>query len=165
MLKKTKVMTNSKNGFQNRLTVDGSELQSVSHFKYLGSISCEASSKPNILARTAQAAAVMSCLRLVWTDKRIRIGTELKVVQTMVKSIFLYACETWTLTAELQQRIQAAEICWLWTMLGHIICRPCVQQWDLRMSWERGSLQRSAVNSQKMQADVVWACCQVQWNV
>ena len=32
--KNTKVMTNSKNGFQNRLTVGGSVLASVSHFKY-----------------------------------------------------------------------------------------------------------------------------------
>ena len=63
--KKMKVMTNSKNVFQNRLTVGGSELESVSHFKYLGVASHEAGSKPEILARTAQAAVVMSCLRLV----------------------------------------------------------------------------------------------------
>ena len=42
MLKKMKVMTNSKNGFKNRLTVGESELESISHFKYLGAISCEA---------------------------------------------------------------------------------------------------------------------------
>ena len=116
--KKIKVMTISKNSFQNRLTVDGSELESVCHFKYLGTISSEAASKPEILARTAQAAAVMSCLRLVLKNRRISIRTRLKLVQTMVESIFLYVCETWTLTAELQQKIQAAEICWLQTILG-----------------------------------------------
>ena len=72
--KKMEVMTNSKNNFLNRLTVGGSKLESVSHFKYLGAISCEASSKPVILARTAQAAAVMSHLRLVWKDRRISIS-------------------------------------------------------------------------------------------
>ena len=69
--KKMKVMTNNKNGFQNRLIVCGSVLESVSHFKYLGAISCEDSSEPEVLARTAQAAAVMSHLRLVWKDKNL----------------------------------------------------------------------------------------------
>ena len=41
--KKMKMMTNSKNGFQNRLTVGGSELESVSHFKFLRAISCKPS--------------------------------------------------------------------------------------------------------------------------
>ena len=76
--KKMKLMTNSKNGFQNRLTAGGSELESVCHFKYLGAISCEASSRPEILARTAQAAAVTSHLRLVWKERNIIIRTKLK---------------------------------------------------------------------------------------
>ena len=89
-----KVMTNSKNAFQNRMTGGGSELESVSHLKYLGTISCESGSKPEIIARTAQSAAVMSCVRLVWKDRRISIRTKLKLVQSRGKSIFLYACET-----------------------------------------------------------------------
>ena len=31
-------------------------------------------------------------------------------MRSLVKSIFLYACESWTLTAELQKRIQAMEM-------------------------------------------------------
>ena len=68
--KKTKVMTNSENGFQNRMTVGGSDLESIGHFKYLGAISSEAGSKLEILARRAHRAAVMSHLRLVWKDKK-----------------------------------------------------------------------------------------------
>ena len=33
-------------------------------------------------------------------------------MRSLVTSIFLYACESWTLTAELQRRIQAMEIRW-----------------------------------------------------
>ena len=84
----------------------------------MGVISCKVGSKPEILVRTGQAAAVKSCLRLVWKDRKISIRTKLKLVQTMVKFIFLYVCETWTLTAELHWRIQAAEMHWLWTILG-----------------------------------------------
>ena len=36
----------------------------------------------------------------------------------MVKYIFLYACDKWTLTFQLQQRIQAGEMSWLQTILG-----------------------------------------------
>ena len=32
------------------------------------------------------------------------------MMRSLVTSIFLYACESWTLTAELQRRIQAMEI-------------------------------------------------------
>ena len=92
--KNTKVMTNNKNNFQNRLIIGRYELETVSHFKYLGAISCEAGSKLEILGRTAQAASVLSCIRLKWKDRRISMGTKLKLVQSMVKSIFLYACET-----------------------------------------------------------------------
>ena len=31
-------------------------------------------------------------------------------MRSLVTSIFLYACESWTLTAELQRRIQAMEV-------------------------------------------------------
>ena len=33
-------------------------------------------------------------------------------MRSLVTSIFLYACESWTLTAELQRRIQAMEMCY-----------------------------------------------------
>ena len=38
------------------------------------------------------------------------IGTGTVACQGIVRSIFLYACESWTLTAELQRRIQAKEM-------------------------------------------------------
>ena len=35
---------------------------------------------------------------------------EIRLMHSLVTSIFLYACESWTLTAELQRRIQAMEM-------------------------------------------------------
>ena len=35
---------------------------------------------------------------------------KIRLMRSLVTSIFLYACESWTLTAELQRRIQATEI-------------------------------------------------------
>ena len=40
-------------------------------------------------------------------------------MHSLVTSIFLYACESWTLTAELQRRIQAMEM-WSYCKILHI---------------------------------------------
>ena len=42
-------------------------------------------------------------------DKNTRIQHKIRLVRALVITIFLYACETWTLTAELQRRIQSLE--------------------------------------------------------
>ena len=46
---------------------------------------------------------------------------------SFVTSIFLYACESWTLTAKLQRRIKAVEI-GATARYTHLIQRPCYQQ-------------------------------------
>ena len=46
-------------------------------------------------------------------------------MHSLVTSIFLYACESWTLTAKLQRRIQAMEIrCY--HKIPRISCKECV---------------------------------------
>ena len=38
------------------------------------------------------------------------LSSKIQLMRSLVISIFLYACESWTLTAELQRRIQAKEM-------------------------------------------------------
>ena len=38
------------------------------------------------------------------------LSSKIRLMHSLVISIFLYACESWTLTAELQRRIQAMEM-------------------------------------------------------
>ena len=40
----------------------------------------------------------------------ISLSSKIPLMRSLVTSIFLYACESWTLTAELQRRIQAMEM-------------------------------------------------------
>ena len=40
----------------------------------------------------------------------ISLSSKIRLMRSLVTSIFLYACESWTLTAELQRRIQAMEM-------------------------------------------------------
>ena len=43
-------------------------------------------------------------------DMSISLSSKIRLMLYLVTSIFLYACESWTLTAELQRRIQAMEM-------------------------------------------------------
>ena len=94
---KTKVMTNNPNGFQREIKIKGQRLEEVENFKYLGAIISNEGSKPEILSRIAQTTAALSRLKIILRDKNI-------------VSTFLYACESWTLTAEIERRIQALEM-------------------------------------------------------
>ena len=43
-------------------------------------------------------------------DRSISLSSKIRLMRSLVTSFFLYACESWTLTAELQRRIQAKEM-------------------------------------------------------
>ena len=51
--RKTKLMTNS-SGINTEIKVNGQKLETVSSFKYLGSVITDEGSKPEILSRIAQ---------------------------------------------------------------------------------------------------------------
>ena len=49
-------------------------------------------------------------LKPLWNDRNITVSSKIRLMRSLVMSIFLYACETWTLSADLQKRIQAMEM-------------------------------------------------------
>ena len=106
---KTKVMTNNPNGFQREIKTKGQMLEEVENFKYLGAIISNERSKLEILSRIAQTTATLSKLKIIWKDKNISLASKVKLMRTLILSAFLYACESWTLTAEIERRIQALE--------------------------------------------------------
>ena len=63
-------------------------------------------SKPEILSRIAETTAALTRLKPVWNDKSISLSSKMQLMHSLVTSIFLYTCESWTLTAELQRRKQ-----------------------------------------------------------
>ena len=107
---KTKVMTNNPNGFQREITIKGQRLAEVQNFKYLGAIISNEGSKPEILSRIAKTTAALSRLKIIWRDKNISLASKVKLMRTLILSTFLYACERWTLAAEIERRIQAFEM-------------------------------------------------------
>ena len=107
---KTKVMTNNPNGFQREIKIKGQRLEEVENFKYLGAVISNEGPKPEILSRIAQTTAALSKLKIIWRDKNILLASKVNLMRKLILSMFLYACESWTLTAEIERRIQALEM-------------------------------------------------------
>ena len=107
---KTKLMTNNTSGMNTEIKVNGQKLETLTSFKYLGSVVTDEGSKPKILTRIAQATAELTRLKPVWNDRSISLSSKMQLMHSLVTSVFLYACESWTLTAELQRRIHSMEM-------------------------------------------------------
>ena len=86
------------------------KLGTVTSFKYLGAVVSDDGSKPEVLSRIAQATAALTKLKPIWRDNNISLGSKVKLTCSLVISLFLYACESWTLTAELEKRMQAFDM-------------------------------------------------------
>ena len=107
---KTKLMTNIANGIQREIMVKGQKLGTVTNFKYLGAVVSDDGSKPEVLSRIAQATAALTKVKYIWRDNNISLLSKVKLMRSLGISIFLYACEAWTLTAKLEKRTQAFEM-------------------------------------------------------
>ena len=123
---KTKLMTNNTSGVNTEVKVNGQKLETVTSFRYLGSVVSYVGFKPDILSRTAQKTAALTRLKPVWNDSSISLGCEIRLMGSLGTSIFRYAWESWSLTAELQ-KIRALEMRCYCKMLCHLIQRPCYQ--------------------------------------
>ena len=103
-------MTNNTSGINKEIKVSGQKLETVTSFRYLCSVITDESSKPDTLSRIAQTTAALTRLKPVSNDMSISLCSKIRLVRSLVTSIFLCVCESWTLTAELQRRIQAMEM-------------------------------------------------------
>ena len=64
----------------------------------------------------------MTKLKVIWNVKNIAISSKIRLMRSLAMSIFLYARETWTITADIERRIQALEMRCFRKLLG-ISCR------------------------------------------
>ena len=71
--KKTKLMINNTSGINTEIKVNGQKLETVTSFKYLGSVISDEGSKPEILFRIAQSTAALTQLKPVWNDRSISL--------------------------------------------------------------------------------------------
>ena len=118
-------------GINTEIKVNGQKLETVTSFKYLGSVITDEGSKPEMLSKIAQATAALTRLKPVWNDRSISLSSKKRPMRSLVTSIFLYACESWTLTAELQRRIQAMQMQYYRKIL-RISCKDHVTNEEVR---------------------------------
>ena len=88
-------MTNNTSGINIEIKVNGQKLETVTSFKYLGSV---------VYSPTT---AALTRLKQVWYDRSMSFSSKVQQMRFLVTSTFLYTCESWTLTKELQTRIRA----------------------------------------------------------
>ena len=87
------------NDIQREGKVKGQKLGTVTSFKYLGAVASNGDSKPETLWKISRATAAITKLKPIWRDNNVSLGSKMKLMRSLVISIFLYACESWTLTA------------------------------------------------------------------
>jgi len=81
--------------YTEKIDMRGVELEDVGQLTYLGStVSKENSTHQDIISRIGKATAVFKTLRPIWTESATSTKTKIKIFNSNVKSVLLYACET-----------------------------------------------------------------------
>ena len=77
------------------VTVGGEPIREVDSFIYLGSaVDRQGGTDRDVTARIGMARAAFVMLKNIWSSKKIRTRTKLRIFNSNVKSVLLYGCET-----------------------------------------------------------------------
>ena len=87
-------MTNNTSRINTEIKVNGQKLETVTSFKYLGSVITDEGSKPEILSRIALTTAALTTLKPVWNDRSISFSSKIRLMRFHVTSVLLHACES-----------------------------------------------------------------------
>ena len=88
-------------------TVAGQAVERVESFQYLGSqIASNGGTSADICARIKKARAAFASLRKTWRSGQITHRTKIRIFNSNVKSVLLYASETWGVSAANTQKLQ-----------------------------------------------------------
>ena len=122
--KKTKVMhIKGKNSLADDLTevkVNGTALEKVDHFKYLGSIkSSDGASLKDVKIRIAMGKQKMLQLVDIWKDKSLANELKLRILNCLILPVVMYGCKAWVLRKNEEDRINAAEL-WFYRRLLNV---------------------------------------------
>ena len=154
---KTKLVANNTGGINTEIKVNVQKLKTVTSFKYLGSVIGDDGSKPEILSKIAQTRAALTRLKPVWKYGSISLSSKTRLMRSLVTSIFLYACESWALTAKLSKKNTSHGNEVLPQDITHLIHSPCYQRGspchDPAGNW---TTRRPPDHRKEMQTAVVW---------
>ena len=117
---KTKIMIVGSDGNEDPIVVDGTEVEHVTQFNFLGSlITTSSGCSTELRRRMAMAKSAMVGLNKILTDRGITKATKKCLVSALIFPIATYGCESWTLTKADQSRITSFEM-WCWRRMLRI---------------------------------------------
>ena len=141
--------------------VNGEKLDEVDSFKCLGTVVTDQGSKPEVLSRIAQTTAALARLKTIWSDKHISLSSKIRLMRSLVISVLLYACETWTLTVDILKKLQATEMRCFRKLLG-ISYRDHITNDAVRQNRaNHWALWWYLNHSKETQVKVVWVCIKI----
>jgi hypothetical protein len=102
------------------IKIDGKTLDQVHSFIYLGQLFTEdGRSEQEIKRRIGIAKTTFSKMSKLLTNHNISYQLRLRLTKCYIWSVLMYACETWTLTSSLEERLEAAEM-WMYRRIARI---------------------------------------------
>ena len=102
------------------LSLDGISLKQVEKFRYLGSVICDdGRSDTEIRTRIAMAKGNFGKMKSVLTNLSLSIGLRVRLLKSYIWSGLLYGCESWTISAQMRIRPEAAEM-WMYRRLMRV---------------------------------------------
>jgi hypothetical protein len=85
-----------------KFRVDETEVEEVGSFVYLGNVvSVKGRTEEDVASKIKKANGVFVQLYPVWRNHNISKGVKIQIFNTNVKSVLLYACETWKTTNQI----------------------------------------------------------------
>ena len=94
-------MTNSASSFQREIKITEQKLITKQASNISEQFFSDNGSSSELLSRIAQATPFLTKLKpIIWRGNNISVGSKVKLMRSLVISIFLYARKSWTLTAE-----------------------------------------------------------------
>lgn len=109
--KKTKTMVFGDKNIESRIQVGDETIENVEKFEYLGSLlTWDNNCSEEIKRRIGKATGTIASLKHIWNSNKVKIENKLKVLNTCVFSVLLYASETWTLKEADKQKLLAFEM-------------------------------------------------------
>ena len=102
------------------ISLEGSQLENVDSFCYLGSnIKATGDARNEIRSRIARATHTFNGLhKSLWSRNEVTLSTKMRVFRACVQSVLIYACETWPVLVEDARRLDAFECRCLRRILG-----------------------------------------------
>ena len=103
-----------------RIAIHQEPIRKVEEFQYLGSlITSDARCTTEIKRRIGIAKTAFTKMKKMLTNGRISIETRKRAVKTYVWSTLLYGCEAWTVSKEMERRLEAMEM-WCWRRMMRV---------------------------------------------